>query len=201
MKIFLKAGSILFHPLFIPVISSTLYFYLTPRFIDREWAGAHLSSIAIITIAIPIVVYFILKTFRKVESIYLSDVRERKYPLMIQSILLLLVIKTVLNPLDNPELYYFFVGLLFSAFSALILVLFRFKISLHQMGISAVLIFLIGLSVHFKIHILISISFILFANGWVASSRLLNKAHTGIELIIGFLFGALPQFILYNMWL
>lgn len=201
MKIFLRTASVLFHPLLIPIMSSALYFYLTPRFIDWEWAGMHLVSIAIITISIPLVVYFILKSLREVDSIYLKDVRERKYPLMIYSVLLLLIIRAVLNPFDNPELYYFFIGLLFSASSALMMVFFRVKISLHQMGVAAILIFLIGLSVHFKIHLLITISFFLFANGWVSSSRLLARAHTNAELIVGFFIGALPQFMLYNLWL
>ncbi len=198
MRIFLQIGSILYHPLLIPLIGSVLYFYLTPRFIDWEWAGIHLMSIMIITIAIPLVVYFILRSLGLVESIYLKNVRERRYPLMILCLLLLLIIKKVLHPYDNPELYFFFVGLLFSSTSALIMVLLRVKVSLHQIGVAALLVFLIGLSVHFKIHLLATISFLLFSNGWVASSRLSANAHTIPELIIGFFVGALPQFVLYN---
>lgn len=201
MKIFLKFASILFHPLFIPIIGSVLYFYLTPRFIDWEWAGMHLMAIAIITIAIPLIVFFILKSLRLVETIYLTDVRERRYPLMIQSVLLLLIIKSALNPMDNPELYYFFVGLLLSTLTAFLMVFFRLKVSLHQLGVAALLVFLIGLSAHFKIHLLITICFLLFSNGWVASSRLFAKAHNNVELIAGFFIGAVPQFILYNFWL
>lgn len=201
MKIFLKLASILFHPLLIPIIGSALYFYLTPRFIDWEWAGVHLMAIGIITIAIPLVVFFVLRSLRLVKSIYLKDVRERRYPLMIQSLLLLLIIKTALNPLDNPELYYFFVGFLLSTLTAFLMVFFRLKVSLHQLGVAAILIFLIGLSAHFQIHLLYFICFLIFANGWVASSRLFAQAHNYIELIIGFLIGAIPQFVLFKFWL
>ena len=201
MKIFLQIASILYHPLLIPLIGSTLYFSLTPRFIDWEWAGTHLISISIITIAIPLVSYFILRSLGLVESIYLKNVRERRYPLMILCLLLLLIVKKVLHPYDNPELYFFFIGLLFSVIAALIMVLLKVKISLHQMGVAALLIFVIGLSVHFKIHLLTTISFLLFSNGWVASSRLTANAHTVPELLVGFFVGALPQFVLYNYWL
>lgn len=201
MKIFLQIASILYHPLLIPLIGSTLYFSLTPRFIDWEWAGTHLISISIITIAIPLVSYFILRSLGLVESIYLKNVRERRYPLMILCLLLLLIVKKVLHPYDNPELYFFFIGLLFSVIAALIMVLLKVKVSLHQMGAAALLIFVIGLSVHFKIHLLTTISFLLFSNGWVASSRLTANAHTVPELLVGFFVGALPQFVLYNYWL
>lgn len=201
MKIFLQIASILYHPLLIPLIGSTLYFSLTPRFIDWEWAGTHLISITIITVAIPLVVYFILRSLGLVASIYLKDVRERRYPLMILSLLLFLIVKKVLHPYDNPELYFFFVGLLSSSFTALIMVLFRIKVSLHQMGVAALLFFVIGLSIHFKIHLLMIISFLLFSNGWVASSRLTAKAHNVLELLVGFFVGALPQFVLYTYWL
>lgn len=158
-------------------------------------------AISIITIAIPLVVFFVLRSLRLVDSIYLADVRERKYPLMIQSILFLLIIKSALNTLDNPELYYFFVGLLLSSLTAFLMVFFRLKISLHQMGVAALLFFIIGLSAHFKIQLVFTICFLIFSNGWVASSRLFAKAHNNIELITGFFIGAIPQFILYNFWL
>ena len=120
---------------------------------------------------------------------------------MIQCILLLLIIKMIFDPYEDPELYYFFVGVLFSAFSALVMVLFRLKVSLHQMGVAGILVFLVGLSAHFKINLLVTISFFLFVNGWVASSRLNSDSHTYSELGIGLLLGAIPQLILFNLWL
>ena len=201
MKLFVKLGSYLFHPLLMPIIGTAIYFYITPRFLETELVKANLFAIGIVTIIMPIVLFFLLKSLGQVESIYLRDVKERKFPLMLQCILLLLIIKVVFNPYDNPELYYFFIGALFSAFAALIMVLFKIKVSLHQIGVAGVLMFLVGLSAHFKINLLVSISFFLFVNGWVASSRLQNEAHTNSELAMGLFLGAIPQLILFNMWL
>lgn len=201
MNVFLKLGSILFHPLLIPLIGSIIYFNLTPRFIEPELITSQLLAISIATIAVPLVTYFLLRSLGQVESIYLRSVQERKYPLMIQCILLLLVIKLVFSPYTNPEVYYFFVGILFTALTALIMVFFKLKASLHQAGMAGILFFTIGLSAHFKINLLTIIGLFLFANGWVASSRLHAKAHTYPELGIGFLIGAFPQFVLYNLWL
>lgn len=201
MKIFLKLGSYLFHPLLMPIMGASIYCYITPRYLEKELVTANLFALAIVTVTIPIVLFFLLKNLGQVQSIYLKSVEERKFPLMLQCVLLLLIIKVVFNPYDNPELYYFFIGIIFSTFAALIMVIFKVKVSLHQMGVAGVLMFLVGLSAHFKVNLLVSISFFLFANGWVASSRLQEKAHTYIELALGLLVGALPQVILYNMWL
>ena len=201
MNLFLKAASYIFHPLLMPLLGTILYFSVTPRYIEPELVRANLFAIAIITVFIPIVVFFLLKNLGVVETIYLKEVKERKFPLMIQCILLLLIIKMIFDPYEDPEIYYFFVGILFSAFSALIMVFFKLKVSLHQIGVAGILMFLIGLSAHFKINLLITISFFLFVNGWVASSRLNSDAHTYPELGTGFLLGALPQLILFNLWL
>lgn len=201
MNLFLKTASYIFHPLLMPILGTILYYSVTPRYLDPQLVRVELFSIAIITILIPIVIFFFLKNLRVVETIYLKEVKERKIPLMIQCILLLLIIKMVFDPYEDPELYYFFVGILFSAFSALVMVFFKLKVSLHQMGVAGILMFLVGLSAHFKINLLITISFFLFVNGWVASSRLNNDSHTYPELGVGLLLGALPQLILFNLWL
>lgn len=201
MKLFLQLGSYLFHPLLMPLMGTAIYFFITPRFVEKEMVTSNLFALAIITVIIPIVIFFLLRSLGQVETIFLREVKERKFPLMIQCILLLLIIKMVFNPYDSPELYYFFVAILFSAFAALVMVLFKVKVSLHQIGVAGLLMFLVGLSAHFKINILVTISFFLFANGWVASSRLQAGAHTYAELILGLFIGALPQVILFNMWL
>ncbi|AFL80941.1 hypothetical protein Aeqsu_1449 [Aequorivita sublithincola DSM 14238] len=201
MKFFLKAAAYIFHPLLMPILGVILYYVVTPKYIDPQLVRVELFAIVIITILIPIVIFFLLKNLRVVDSIYLKDVKERKFPLMIQCILLLLIIKMVFDPYDDPELYYYFVGILFSAFSAMVMVFFKLKVSLHQMGVAGILMFLIGLSAHFKINLLVTISFFLFVNGWVASSRLSSDSHNYPELGAGILLGALPQLILFNLWL
>ncbi len=201
MRFFLKAASYIFHPLLMPLLGTVLYFNVTPRYLEPELMRANLFATGIITVLIPLVVFFLLKNLGVVETIYLKEVRERKFPLMIQCILLLLIIKMIFDPYEDPELYYFFVGMLFSAFSALVMVLFKLKVSLHQMGVAGILMFLVGLSAHFKINLLVTISFFLFVNGWVASSRLNSDSHTYPELGIGLLLGAIPQLILFNLWL
>ncbi len=201
MNIFLRLGAYLFHPLLMPLFGTLLYFVITPRYVEPQLLRANLMAVCIITLLIPLVTFFLLKNLKVVSSIHLEGVSERKVPLMIQCILVLLIIKMVFDPYDSLEMYYFFVGVLFSTLSALLLVFFKVKVSLHQMGIAGVTMFLIALSVHFKVNLLIWIIFLFIANGWVASSRLHTKSHSVAELIIGFFIGLIPQLMLLNFWL
>ena len=201
MNYFLRIGSYLLHPLLMPMLGSLLYFIITPRYFEPQIIQTKLFSVAIITALIPMVIFFLLKNLRVVDSIHLHTVNERKVPLMIQCLLLLLIIKLVFDPYDSPELYYFFVGVLFSGISALMMVFFKFKVSLHQMGVAGVTMFAIALSIHFQVNMLIWIALFFIANGWVASSRLHTLSHTKIELIIGFFLGVIPQLLVLNFWL
>ena len=201
MNYFLRISAFLFHPLLIPLFGAILYYSITPKFIEPDIIQAKILAIIIITILIPLVTFFLLKNLNLVDSINLVDVSERKYPLMIQILLILLIIKMVYSAYETPELYYFFIGTLFSILTALILVYFKIKISLHVMGISGFTMFLIALSVHFKFNLLLIIGFFFFCNGWVGTSRLHTKSHTFPELILGFFIGIIPQFIILPYWL
>ncbi len=201
MNFFFKIAAWLFHPLLMPLLGVILYFYVTPRFIIPEIVYSKLIVVFILTFLIPLLLIFLLKTTRVINSVHLNEVKERRYPLMFQCFLFVLIIRIVFSPSQYPELYFFFVAILISTITAFILVLFKFKVSLHTIGISGITMFLIALSIHFKINVLVIISLLLLANGWVASSRMYTNSHSPIELLFGFFIGALPQLILLNYWL
>lgn len=184
-----------------PIFGAIAYFLITPRYLDPAVLQSKLIAIIILSLFIPIVTYFLLRNLGLVKSIKLEEVWERKVPLMLQSLLILAIIRWVFDPYVSPELYYFFVAILFSTLTALLMVMVGIKVSLHQMGIAGLTFFVIALSIHFKVNMLFWIGLFLFANGWVASSRLLTKSHSPIELILGLFIGILPQLIMLNYWL
>ena len=201
MNYFLQSASLIFHPLLMPLIGVGLYFKLIPKFIEPEIIIIKTYAIIIITILIPLISFFLLKNSGLVKSINLKEVKERKYPLMIQIILIFIIITRVFTKYHHPELYYFFIAVAVSSLVALILVIVNFKVSLHQMGIAGVTMFLIALSIRFTENYLFEISLFFLINGWVASSRLETKSHSISELIIGLIVGVFPQFIILNYWL
>ncbi|MDN3595677.1 hypothetical protein [Zunongwangia endophytica] len=201
MKVFLKLASYLFHPIWMPFAGSLLYFQLTPRFFPEEVIKAKLLAIAIITVFIPIVFFFLLKNLGKVTNMALSEVEERKWPLFFFSILCLMVLNQILDRYNYPEVYFYFVGILGATAIAYVCTLFKLKISLHMMGLAGFTAFLIAFSRYFHINMILATSGLLIALGLTASSRLYLKAHTNTELILGSLAGILPQALLFYYWL
>lgn len=88
-----------------------------------------------------------------------------------------------------------------SAVLAFLLLYAKTKASIHMIGISALTVFIIGLSIKNEVNTVSLVAFFVIINGLVASSRLVMKAHTNKELLIGFLCGALPQLGLFYLWL
>ncbi|MDW5289291.1 hypothetical protein [Formosa sp. PL04] len=184
-----------------PLIGVLFYFSKSPRFIPFHVIEAKLVSIAILTIVLPILANILLKFIGKIDTFELENSKERIIPLMIYCCIILIIIQRVLTPFDFIELYYFFVGMLASTLSCLILNLLKFKASIHMLAISGIFMFFIGLSIHFSINILGSIALVIFLMGAIATSRLSLKAHNNAELLIGCATGIIPQLILIPNWL
>lgn len=184
-----------------PLLGVIFYFSKSPRFFANELIKAKLISLSILTILLPILIYFLLKTLGKTHTIYLKTSKERIIPLVINSLIILLVLKRVFPSNQIIELYYFFIAILISTLTCLILAVLEFKASIHMIAIAGMFMFALGLSLHFSINLNGSLALIVFITGAIATSRLHLKAHTNIELLIGTLIGAAPQVILFNYWL
>lgn len=197
----LRSISFIFHPLLMPILGVIFYFSKSPRYIPIEVIYAKLVSLFILTVILPILLYFLLKTIGKVNSIYLKSTKERIIPLMLNFAVTLLIIKQILTPSQVIELYFFFVGILVSTLACFILAIFKFKASIHMIAVSGLLMFFIALSIHFSININGTLALMAIIVGAVASSRLHLKAHTYKELAVGFFLGFMPQLILVNYWL
>ncbi len=201
MNFFLKSISYIIHPLLMPLLGALIYFFFAPRFIPNEIVLTKVAALIIITVIIPIILYFLLKNLGLVSSIHIENVKQRKIPLLLQSGLLIVVIKMIIDVYHYPALYFFFLGVLFSLLSAIFMVLFNIKASLHMTGISGITVFAITLSIHFGLNLTLPIAILFVMNGLVATSRLHCKAHTFKELVLGCTIGILPQIILANLWL
>lgn len=184
-----------------PILGVLFYFSKTPRFVPDNVQYAKLFSTALLTIVLPLLVYFLLKTINRVDSIYLKSTEERKLPLLINAVIICLIISRVFTAQEIIELYYFFIGILISTIACFVFALFRVKASIHMLAASGFFIFAILLSLHFKINVNGTIALMSLLLGAIATSRLYLKAHTFLELILGLLIGTLPQLLLYKWWL
>jgi len=201
MKFFFNVISYFFHPLFAPVGGTLIYFLITPKYSPLEVQSGNILPIFILTVIIPIVTYLILRNLRMVSSVFMPSIKERRYPVIIHILLLALILYKVIPNNYITELYFFFVGLLGAAVASLVLLLLKFKASLHLMGVGGLLMYLINLSIHFEVNVVIAISVFTLVIGLVATSRLYLRAHTKSELVVGLVIGLLSQLLTVKFWL
>ena len=201
MDFILKSISYVLHPLIMPLLGVLFYFSKTPRFIPENIVNAKIFSTILLTMILPILVYYLLKTLKKVDSIYLKTINERKLPLLINAFIISLVILRVFTSNEIKELYYFFIGILVSTLVCFVLAVFKVKASIHMLAASGFFMFALALSINFKININGTIALMMVLLGAIATSRLHLKAHTYPELIIGSLIGIIPQLLLFSTWL
>ena len=196
-----KSISYIFHPIFMPLAAVLFYFSKSPRFIPQNIINTKVIAVLILTIILPLMVNLLLKVMGKINSLELNQTKDRIIPLIAYCGIVIIVIKRVITPHEFIVLYYFFVGILLSSITCLILNILNFKSSIHMIAISGLFMFFIALSIHFSINILGSIAIVVFLMGAIATSRLSLKAHTNAEVIIGTVVGIIPQLILIPYWL
>lgn len=197
---FSRLLSILGHPLWMPISGCLFYFYAIPNYLDQQIISAKLMAVTILTIFLPIVFLFIAKNLKLISDYELSNVKERRFFLMFFIVLVLILLNNILDIYNYRTLFYFFSGILFSGAVSLLFSMFKIKISLHALGISGLLCFIIGLSLSFQEPMIASISLFTIALGLVSSSRLYERAHTLTEVFLGIIAGIFPQLYFFSYW-
>ena len=195
LKKILPFFSYVFHPIFIPILAALFYFIIGIKYYNSPQIFLVLVQILVLTVVIPMLLYLILYLTKRVKSLVVANVKQRRFPLFVNMLLIcILLFKSSLS-LYFPHLYLFFWGELFTVFLALILVLLHHKASLHMAGITGITMFTINLSILLKTSFLPYIIIFVLLSGIVATSRLYMKAHTPKELCTGTLIGVLPQLL------
>ncbi len=201
LKKFIVSFSYIFHPLFIPLYACFFYLFADESYTINTEKLIVFAEVVVVTMVIPLLIFLLLRSIGKISSMMAPKLGERKMPLVIQCFLIILLVKKGITIERYPEFHFFFLGALMSTLTALLLLFARTKASLHMMGISALMLFVFGLSKHFQTQNTFWITFLIVMNGVVASSRLEMRAHTPKELVLGFLLGSIPQMLLLYLWL
>ena len=201
MKKILPFFSYAFHPIFISVFAVLFYFSTTTGYFNYETIYLYVIQTLIVTVFIPLAIFYLLISLNKIDSIMVTDVAQRKIPLVIQTALFGTLIFKSFTEEVSTELYHFFLGSMISSTIALLLVFYKKKVSLHMLGIASLTVFCIGCFMHFGIKNVYFVSGLLLCNGLVASSRFEMKAHTLTELTLGYVIGLIPQLLLLFFWL
>jgi hypothetical protein len=201
LKKILPVFSYIFHPIFISIYGTLFYFLITHSFFYNSQIIVTIVQVTILTLLLPISMYFLFRSLGVVTSFTEASISERKMPIAVQALLLFVLIKFSVSKDTVGELYFFFLGGFFSSVVVLASVILKFKASLHMIGISALTCFIYGISLYYQIPFINLIAFCIVCMGFVATSRLYMKAHTYLELIAGIIIGAAPQIFLFQYWL
>lgn len=201
MNVFAKLFSVLLHPILMPLTGVACYYFITPSYTNSNVIKAILAAISILTIATPILIALALKKLNLIDSLRIPNARQRILPLGINLFITASILFKLMPRIDAVPLYYFFIGILGSTICCFILALVSQKPSIHTTGISGVTMFIVGLSFHYQINLTEIISCFILATGIVITSRLYLKAHNLTEIILGLIFGIIPQMLSFNYWL
>jgi hypothetical protein len=201
LKKILPVFSYIFHPIFVSIYGTLFYFLITHSFFYNSQIIVTIVQVTILTLLLPISMYFLFRSLGVVTSFTEASISERKMPIAVQALLLFVLIKFRVSKDTVGELYFFFLGGFFSSVVVLASVILKFKASLHMIGISALTCFIYGISLYYQIPFINLIAFCIVCMGFVATSRLYMKAHTYLELIAGIIIGAGPQIFLFQYWL
>lgn len=200
LKQFLPFFSYFFHPIFISLYGTLFYFFIVPNVASENLVYLTLIQVSILTLFLPLALYFLLVSLGQVSSFTEASIKERRTPIFIQAVLLFALV--YLNKFTfTTDLFYFFSGGFIASVLAFISVLFKYKSSLHMIGISSLATFIYIMVLKNELPFIHIVAFGFVCMGLVASSRLYMKSHTVNELIIGSLIGFISQFMLWYSYL
>ena len=202
------AANYLAHPLFIPLYAYGLYW---PSMITAGQRVIWLNFVVIflILVALPLMIYPILRKTGKVASIHLRTAPERVWPLTINLLLwsclvcyfgFVLPKFNLVAQVSSTSLLGFFTGGTLCILGAIIAAIMGHKSSLHMMGISGLVTHIILRDTHFILGVQRLEPSLLWVLGlililWVGLVRYRVKAHTPYELVTGTVLGITTQLL------
>ena len=107
---FLKSISYLLHPLFMTLTAAVYFFSATPVQYPPTRVVHWLLSIIIWSLLFPLLLNVVLKKLNAIKSIHLKTVKERFWPLLLNSIIMSYIGFVVVPKADCVELHYFVLG-------------------------------------------------------------------------------------------
>ena len=193
-----KIISTILHPTVLPTVGAFLYFIFIDQTFEKGLQLIVVGLIFILTYIVPILLLFFLKNFGFIKDFQLSTIKERRVPVIFMILILYFLGNTIIQIPMIRNLGILFYGTSLSLICIYILFSIKLKSSLHLVSMGNMLGFFLIMTNVNNLSILFIILLLIFLSGILASSRLYLKAHTPIELLIGFFLGFISQFLLFT---
>lgn len=198
---FSKFISYFFHPINFPTIGAILFFLFLPKFIFKPQEYLIITVIFIGTYIFPILLLWLLKRFNMINSYHMVTIEERKFPLLLFISIAFIIGNWLYKSTIVDILSLFFFGYGLSLICISLFLYLKIKVSLHTLGVSGLIGFLIYFSYFYKINIIVILATLFVLAGLVASARLKLRAHQLNEILLGGVIGIAAQFVVYFIYI
>ncbi|HMT27813.1 MAG TPA: hypothetical protein PKD91_00900 [Bacteroidia bacterium] len=193
--------SYILHPLLMPFFAIVLVMNLNTYIaysISPQVQRIIISLVFITTGALPVLVSLILLQKGMIRSLEMDTVAERRIPFITTAVFYLICF-FLLKQLPVPRLLSLMVlGATITIFIAWLLS-YKWKVSIHMIGIGGLTGMFFGLSQMLNAGLLNIIILVVLISGILGTARLILGAHTPRQIYIGFLIGFFTEWLVI-MW-
>tara|TARA_B110000459_G_scaffold26547_1_gene25983 strand:+ start:8667 stop:9269 length:603 start_codon:yes stop_codon:yes gene_type:complete len=194
---FHKFISTILHPIVLPTLGVFLYFVFVSQSFEKRLQLIVLGLVFALTYVVPVLLLLFLRNFGFIKDFQVSTIKERRFPVIFMILLLYFLGNTIIQIPTIRNLGILFYGTSLSLTCIYVLFSVKLKSSLHLVSMGNMIGFFLIMTNINSLSMLPIIILLILLSGILASSRLYLKAHTPVELLIGFSLGIVCQFILF----
>jgi membrane-associated phospholipid phosphatase len=194
---FHKFISTILHPIVLPTLGVFLYFVFVSQSFEKRLQLIVLGLVFALTYVVPVLLLLFLRNFGFIKDFQVSTIKERRFPVIFMIFLLYFLGNTIIQIPTIRNLGILFYGTSLSLTCIYLLFSVKLKSSLHLVSMGNMIGFFLIMTNINSLSMLPIIILLILLSGILASSRLYLKAHTPVELLIGFSLGIVCQFILF----
>ena len=194
---FYKFISTILHPIVLPTLGVFLYFVFVSQSFEKRLQLIVLGLVFALTYVVPVLLLLFLRNFGFIKDFQVSTIKERRFPVIFMIFLLYFLGNTIIQIPTIRNLGILFYGTSLSLTCIYLLFSVKLKSSLHLVSMGNMIGFFLIMTNINSLSMLPIIILLVLLSGILASSRLYLKAHTPVELLIGFSLGIVCQFILF----
>jgi hypothetical protein len=193
--------SVILHPVLMPsyalyfLLNHSTYFAMTTSLQEKS---ALYSIILLNTLILPVAISYILIRRGWIRSFEMARREERIIP-YISNAILLVVAYYMMRNLMLPKIFYLMILGAAASVTIAVIVNLKWKISIHMIGIGALVGTFFGLSTFIMVDLRFPILITLLIAGLLGSARLSLGAHTSMQIYSGFFVGFFCEYLILSI--
>jgi hypothetical protein len=180
---------------FLLIFRQSTYFSYT---VPKEAKIALFLIIFLNTFLLPVVISYILVKRGWIKSLEMQKREERMIP-FVSNLLLMLIASFMIYKLRLPRVFFLLTLGAAAAIALGVIVNIKWKISIHMIGIGALVGTFFGLSTFLLVDLRIAIIFFLLIAGLLGTARLSLGSHKPSQIYTGFLLGFFCEYFLLSI--